>query len=161
MNIGVIPVQLADYLSENLIFLNLDASSKLEAFQAMVTNMAQQHAINQPQAFLQEVIARENLEPTCIGRGVAFPHTRTEFVDRPVIAFARTSRRIHFNSSTNEAVNLIFMLGTPKNEANEYLEILARLCRLLRRPGFRQRLLSAHSPKEILQLFYESESPHN
>ncbi len=159
MDFGVFPVQLSDYLSENLIFLDLDADDKYEAFSAMVSQMAKQEAIAEPAKFLHEVIEREAVEPTCIGRGVALPHTRTMCVKKPIIAFARTSRSIPFTAARNDGVQLIFMMGTPKDEANQYLQILARLCRLLRRSEFRDKLLTAASPKEILKLFDEFDTP--
>lgn len=161
MDFGVFPVQLSDYLSENLIFLDLDADDKYHAFKTMVARMAKQNVIAEPATFLNEVIARENIEPTCIGRGIALPHTRTLCVKKPIIAFARTNQSISFTQTRNDGVQLIFMMGTPKDEVNQYLQILARLCRLLRRSEFREKLLTASSPKEILKLFDEFDTPLN
>jgi fructose-specific phosphotransferase system IIA component len=154
-------MHLSDFLSEKLIVLGLDANNKHEAFRTMVARMASQEAITSPETFLDEVIARENIEPTCIGRGVAFPHTRTRCVTRPVIALGRAVHDIPFNSKEADDVRLIFVMGTPKEDANTYLQILARLCRLLRQPSFRERLLAAATPKEILNLFDEYETPAN
>ena len=153
MNIGVIPVRLADYFTEQSIFLDLNAENKMDAFQVMVSSMGREHVIAEPNTFLQEVVAREAIESTCIGRGVAFPHTRTACVEKPVIAFARTSKTITSVREKADKIKFIFMMGTPKNEANEYLQILARLCRLLRNHNFREKLQTATTPKEILQLF--------
>jgi fructose-specific phosphotransferase system IIA component len=152
-------MQLSDFLSEKLIVLGLEASDKREAFRTMVARMASHNAISSPETFLDEVIAREDIEPTCIGRGVAFPHTRTRCVSRPVIAFGRAARSIPFTSKESDDVRLIFVMGTPKDDANTYLQILARLCRLLRQQSFRERLLTAATPKEILNLFNEYEAP--
>ena len=152
-------MQLSDYLCENLIILDLEANNKFDALKSMVSNMARHRVIDEPKTFLEEVIARENLEPTCIGRGIALPHTRTVFVKEPVIVIARTARGIPFNGKQTDDVQLIFMMGTPKDEANLYLQILARLCRLLRRTEFRDKLLSASTPKEILQLFSDFDTP--
>jgi fructose-specific phosphotransferase system IIA component len=152
---GGIRLQLTDFLSEKLIFLGLEVDDKIEAFRTMVGNMARHDFITDPEAFLDEVIEREDVEPTCIGRGVAFPHTRTLCVTRPVIAFARAKRGIPFTSRDSDVVNLIFIMGTPKDDSNLYLQILARLCRLLRQQDFRERLLAAATPKDILNLFKE------
>jgi fructose-specific phosphotransferase system IIA component len=152
-------MQLSDFLSEKLIVLELDAQDKTEAFRKMVARMARHKAITRPEVFLDEVIARENIEPTCIGRGVAFPHTRTSCVNRPVIAFGRPRQSISFTSKESDNVQLIFIMGTPKDDANTYLQILARLCRLLRQTRFRERLLTASTPKEVLSLFKEYDMP--
>lgn len=143
------------------MLLDLDVENKIDAFKAMVSNMAHHRVVNEPKTFLDEVIAREAIEPTCIGRGIALPHTRTRCVERPVIVFARNQRGIPFTPTRTEEVQLIFMMGTPKDEANQYLQILARLCRLLRRNDFRDHLLAAPSPQAILQLFDDFDSPQN
>jgi PTS system fructose-specific IIC component len=142
-----------------LVFLELEAEDKIEAFRTMVASMASHHAITSPEVFLDEVIAREAIESTCIGRGVAFPHTRTLCVTRPVIAFARASNGIPFTANDADEVQLIFVMGTPKDDSNTYLQILARLCRLLRQTHFRERLLAAPTPRDILNLFDEYDPP--
>jgi len=152
-------MQLSDFLSEKLIVLELEAQDKTEAFRAMVARMARHNAITRPEIFLDEVMARENIEPTCIGRGIAFPHSRTLCVNRPVIAVGRTRRSIPFTAKESDNVQLIFVMGTPKDDSNTYLQILARLCRLLRQSRFRERLLTAASPHEVLNLFNEYDAP--
>jgi len=152
-------MQLSDFFSEKLVVLELEARDKTEALRAIVTRMARHNTITNPEAFLNEVIARENMEPTCIGRGIAFPHTRTLCVKRPVIAFGRPRRSIPFTAKKSDDVQLIFVMGTPKDDSNTYLQILARLCRLLRQTHFRERLLAAATPKEVLNLFKEYDAP--
>ena len=152
-------MQLSDFLSEQLIILELEAKDKTEAFRTMIARMARHKAITRPEVFLDEVIAREAIQATSIGRGVAFPHTRTSCVKRPVIAFARSRRGIPFSTDEADDVKLIFVLGTPKEDYNVYLQILARLCRLLRQVNFRERLMGAISPKDVLDLFTEFDQP--
>lgn len=150
-------MRMAEFLSEDLIFLDLDAADKITAFRGIVDGMARQQAIGEPAAFLEELLEREAIEPTCIGRGVAFPHARTDLVKRPVIAFARPRHPIAFNDSTDDNVQLIFVMGTPKIDTNLYLNILARLCKMLRQPEFRSALLTAQTPREALRLIQNAE----
>lgn len=150
-------MRMAEFLSEDLIFLDLDAADKTSAFRAIVEGMARHRAIDDASAFLHELLDRESIEPTCIGRGIAFPHTRTDLVKRPVIAFARPLAPISFNDSAADDVSLIFVMGTPKAEANLYLNILARLCKMLRQPDFRAALISAQSRREVMRLIQEKE----
>lgn len=152
-------MQLSDFLSEKLIVLELDAQNKTEAFRAIVAKMARHNAISRPEVFFNEMMAREEIEPTCMGRGVAFPHTRTLCVNRPVIAIGRTRRSIPFNAKESDDVQLLFVMGTPKDDATTYLQILSRLCRLLRQTRFRERLLTAATPGEVLDLIDEYDAP--
>lgn len=149
---------MADYLSEELIFLDLDVADKTGAFHAIVEGMAYHGAITDQAAFLGELLEREAIEPTCMGRGVAFPHTRTDLVKHPVVAFARPQLPIPFNNSIDDDVRLIFVMGTPKHENNLYLNILSRLCKILRQADFRDSLLVARTPRQALRLIEEKES---
>lgn len=156
---GGIIMQLSDFISEKLIVLELDAQDKAEAFRTLVTRMARHHAITKPEVFLNEIMNREAIEPTCMGRGVAFPHTRTLCVNQPVIAIGRARRGIPFTAKESDNVQLIFVMGTPKEDSATYLQILSRLCRLLRQTRFRERLLTAATPGEVLDLFDEYDAP--
>ncbi|MDZ7266317.1 MAG: PTS sugar transporter subunit IIA [candidate division KSB1 bacterium] len=145
-------MRLSEYLSESLILLDLNTESKIEAFRAMVSKLAHANIVSEPQTFLKEVIAREEIEPTCVGHGIALPHARTRCVDRPVIIMARAKRGIPFTPTPQDRVQLIFMIGTPADAPNLYLQVLSQLCRLLRNHAFREQLLSATTSREVLQL---------
>ncbi len=147
-----LPMRLSEYLSESLILLDLNTESKTEAFRAMVSTLAQEKMVSEPHIFLKEVIAREEIEPTCVGHGIALPHARTQCVDRPVIIIARTKRGIPFTPIPKDRVHLIFMLGTPADAPNLYLQLLSQLCRLLHNRAFREQLLTATTSQEVLQL---------
>jgi mannitol/fructose-specific phosphotransferase system IIA component (Ntr-type) len=148
---------MAEFLSEDLIFLDLDAGDKTGIFRPIAEGMARHGAINSAPAFLNELLVREAVEPTCIGRGVAFPHTRTDLVKHPVIAFARPRVPISFNNSSADDARLIFVMGTPKAENNLYLNILSRLCKMLRQTDFRDSLISARTPREAMRLIQQKE----
>lgn len=148
-------VRLSSFMRSDLVFLDVEARDKLDVFRRIVDGMAECKIINQPQAFLEEIIQRENQAPTCIGRGVALPHSRTIFVDRPIIAFARTRNAISFSQRPFEAVEFVFLMGTPKDDPNTYLRILGNLCKLLREKEFLSALRKAASADEIIELFAE------
>lgn len=61
---------------------------------------------------------------------------------------------VEFNSVDGKPAKLIFLMGTPKEkELGNYLKILSRLTRLLDKESFRNSLLKANSPKEIIDEF--------
>jgi len=151
-------VDIAQFMRPDLVFLDVESKNKFDIFKAIVDHMAEMEVIDHPQAFLDELIDRETQAPTCIGRGIALPHTRTIFVDRPIIAFARTTRAISFGKQPDDDVELIFLMGTPKQEHNTYLRILGNLSRLLRKAEVREMLKSAESPAEVLQIVSEQKN---
>ena len=46
--------------------------------------------IAKPEAFLEQVLAREQTHPSVVENGVAFPHARTDLVDEIVIGVGRS-----------------------------------------------------------------------
>lgn len=94
---------------------------------------------------------REKLGSTGIGKGVAIPHAKTEFAKDLVIAFGVSKQGVNFNSVDDEKVNLFCICITFKN-SQTYLKILARISRLIRNDDFREKLLGAKTPAEVLEL---------
>jgi mannitol/fructose-specific phosphotransferase system IIA component (Ntr-type) len=107
--------------------------------------------ISDAPGFLSEVIQRMRVAPVCIAEDVALPHARTTAVARIVMGVARMRNPVAFDAS-HPAVRLIFMIGTPKDEVTGYLQVVARLSRLLRTPAIRAGLYSATDEAEFRAL---------
>lgn len=147
-------MKVRDYLREKQILLELKAKDKEEAIKEIVALLKDAKEITDFGAFLKDVFEREKLTTTGIGHGIAIPHARTNAVKDLVIAFGRSCEGMEFNSVDSKPAKLIFLLGTPKKEGlGNYLKMLARLTKLLKEESFRNLLLKATSPKEIIDEF--------
>ena len=109
--------------------------------------------------FLRDVIQRMRVAPVCIADDVALPHARTDAVSRMVIGVARTKHPVPFDAS-HPGVRLIFLIGTPKDEVTGYLQVVARLSRLLRNPAIRTGLYSATDEAEFRALLSGGVAAH-
>ncbi len=151
--------QIADFLKEERILLNLEVSGKEEAIREIANLLVNAKEVSDFDPFLKDVFGREKMATTGIGHEVAIPHARTRAVKDFVIAFGRSRQGVEFNSLDNRPAKLIFLMGTPREKGlNVYLKILAHLNRLLEKESFRNLLLKAASPKEIIDLFREVEN---
>lgn len=147
-------MRISDYLKEKRILLNLKARAKEESIKEIAASLKDSKDVVDFKSFLKDVFAREKLGTTGVGSEIAIPHARTDAVEDFVIAFGRSQEGVEFNSLDGKPVRLIFLMGTPKEEKlNSYLKILARLTRLLKEKSFRNLLLRASKPKEILDGF--------
>ena len=106
--------------------------------------------------FYEELLARDRLDTTCLGNGVALPHARTEHVREIVLAVGRSDAGIVFDQ-TGEVVRLFFVLGTPKSKPGDYLAVVSALCRLLRDPANRAAFLAAATPEAFIQTIRAAE----
>ena len=91
------------------------------------------------------------LAPVCIADDVALPHARTDGVSRIVLAVGRTRQPIPFDAA-HPAVQLLFLMGTPKDAVTGYLQAVAALSRFLRKPGKRDGLCAATDETEFRAL---------
>ena len=99
--------------------------------------------------FYQELLARERLDTTCLGNGVALPHARTEHVKKIVLAVGRSPGGVHFEHN-DQTVHLLFILGTPKNNPTDYLILVGALCRIIKDQANRDALLAAPTPEAFI-----------
>lgn len=152
-------MKVIDYLKEERIALNIKARTKEEAIKELSVFLKDASEISDFDIFLKDVFERESLKTTGIGSELALPHARTDAVKSFVIAFGRSEEGVEFESLDRNPAKIIILMGTPKGrDLNSYLEILARLTRLLRRESFRKALLDAKTPGEIIDEFGKIEN---
>ncbi len=65
---------LSDVLQEKHMTLDLRAETRDEALREIVATMRGATQVAEPEKFLGEVFAREEVHSTYMGNGVAFPH---------------------------------------------------------------------------------------
>ena len=93
------PIALADLLMEQQVLLRLRSRKPLNAIREIVDVLASDitsRKIANPEAFLERVSAREQLHPSVVENGVAFPHVRTDLVNEIVIGIGRSHAGIPF-----------------------------------------------------------------
>jgi fructose-specific phosphotransferase system IIA component len=143
---------LAQFFDEKLMNLDITAGNKIEVIAELADLMYSSGEIEDENRFLDSVIEREGMGSTGIGHGVAIPHGRDCTAKKLLIAFGRSSEGIDFDAIDEEKVRLIFMLAVPKEEVGLYLKVLAELSSLLNRSDFRDDLINAKSPKEVIDI---------
>ena len=147
-------MRISDYLKEDMICLNLKATGKEEAIRELGSVIRKAKEITNYEMFHKDVLEREKLTTTGIGDDVAIPHARTDAVTGFVIAFGKSEKGVEFDSLDGKRARLLFLMGTPKTAGlDEYLVLLAHLTRLLKQQSFREALLKAQSPAEIIEIF--------
>lgn len=138
---------MADLLDEHRVALELRSASRDDALREIVATMQ----LGNPDAFLHEVIAREALNSTFMGRGVAFPHTRTELVKEIVLGIGRSRDGVVFGEN-GERAHLIFVIGVPQRMVTDYLVCVGGLARLVNDQTTRDALMTAQTPSEFVEL---------
>ena len=147
------PIAPADLLHEQQVILRLRSRKPANAIREIVDVLASDisgRIIDKPEAFLEQVIAREQVHPSVVENGVAFPHARTELVNEIVIGIGRSRAGIPFGENQHRA-HLIFVIGVPERLLSDYLVCVGTLARLVRDQTIRSRLLNAETPHEFIE----------
>lgn len=142
-------------LNENLILLDLDVRDKFEAINKLADKLADAPGVKDIDLLSEDILKRENEIPTGLENGAAMPHARSKGVNSLVLAFARLKHGVDFGAQDGEPAKLIFEFGIPPDQISQYLKIIAKLSRLLKKRRLRETLLSASSPSEIMRAFAE------
>lgn len=145
-------MRITDSLDKRSISLTGAPRSKQEALDQMVDLMIQSGKINDREAYRQEVYRREEESTTGIGEGIAIPHGKGPFVDRPGLAAMVVKNGVDFDSLDGEPVHLIFLIAAPNTEDNVHLDVLSKLSMLLMDETFAANLKNASTVEEFLRI---------
>lgn len=141
--------KITSLLEPGRILLNVQSTKRTAALNEIAHLLEGHPDVANYRGFYDELLARDRLDTTSLGNGVALPHARTEHVKRIVIAVGRSEAGIPFEAN-GELVKLFFVLGTPKTKPGDYLAVVSALCKLLRDPGDRTALLTAQTPEAFI-----------
>ncbi len=142
-------IALADLLDEKQVILRLRSRKPANAAREVVRLLAENGKIDEPEKFLEQVIAREQVHPSLVEQGVVFPHARTDLVDEIILGIGRSRAGIPFGENKVRA-HLIFLIGVPQQLVNDYLICVGTLARLVKDDAIQSTLLNAETPREFL-----------
>src|SRR6476469_3342215 len=146
------PIALADLLTEQQVILRLRSRRPANAIREIVDVLASDitgRKIAKPEAFLEQVFAREQTHSSVVEDGVVFPHARTDLVDEIVIGVGRSRAGIPFGENQQRA-HLIFVIGVPERLLSDYLVCVGTLARMVKDDTIRSRLLNAETSRQFI-----------
>jgi len=145
--------KISEHLKKGRVILELSSTTKKEVIKELAEVLRGVEEVKDFDKFLEDVFQREALGTTGIGQNVALPHARSSHVKKFLICFGRSKQGIDFDSLDGEPVYLIFLIGNPKEDVQNYLKTLAHLSRMVKKEDFRLRLLNAQTEEEIIEAF--------
>ncbi|MCI5900565.1 MAG: fructose-specific PTS transporter subunit EIIC [Firmicutes bacterium] len=145
-------MRITELLDKRSIEINGSPKSKEEALDQMVALMAKSGKINDMEAYRKEVYRREEEGTTGVGEGIAIPHGKGAFVDKPGLAAMVVKDGVDYDSLDGEPVHLIFLIAAPNTKDNVHLDVLSKLSVLLMNEEFSRALQNAKSPEEFIKI---------
>lgn len=133
------------------VHAGLPANDRDSALRALVARMPLLDEMDR-ELLLGVLLAREALQPTAVGDGIAIPHVRNPIVLRvkqPMIMLAFLENAVDFGALDGKGVHTLFAVVSPTVRA--HLHLLSRLAFALRDPGFRDAVLRRADASEIFR----------
>ena len=138
---------LVESLQAGGIFYRLGGTDKESALRAVVEHMRLPEEVDR-EFLLRVLLAREAMQSTGIGDGIAIPHVRNPIVlhvARPMITLCLLEQPVEFGALDGKPVHVLFSLVSPTVRA--HLRMLSRLSFALHDPTFK-RVVTAHGSRD-------------
>ncbi|MBY7836535.1 fructose-specific PTS transporter subunit EIIC [Vibrio fluvialis] len=146
-------------INEDLIKLDLQATSKEEVFNELVSILYTQGRISDQTQFLADIKERETLGNTGFEDGVAIPHAKSTAVLAPAVVIGVSQSGIDYGAEDGLPSKLFFMIASPDGGDNHHIEVLAELSSKLIEDGFIDAFLNATTSEQALALLLAKQEP--
>ena len=151
-------MKLSSLLTPERVLIDVKEKDKNSVLNVLVNEIGKLGGIDDVDALKKEVMDREALGNTGIGRGIGFPHAKSSHVDSLQLLLAMPAKPIDYGSLDGVPVNIILFIVAPKDgDNNEYLHTMARISRLLGKNNVREQILKAKSSQEVIDIVDSNE----
>ena len=149
-------IQVRNILSpDRVVFIN--QTSKHDALVALADVLGTAPQVKNSSELTQEILKREELMSTGVGRGIAIPHVRLSSVTDLVMAVGVCKKPISdYQTIDEQPVNLLFMIAAAYNQHSYYLKTISHFAGMLKDNDLRNAINSATSEQEVFNLLARS-----
>lgn len=146
------PVRMRNVLSPDRVVF-LDYPKKRDALIALAESLSLAPQIKNKQELVSEILRREDLMSTAIGRNIAIPHVRLSSVTDLVVAVGISKCDIQdFNAFDDAPVKILFMIAAAYNQHAYYLQTLSYFSAKLKSNELREGILATTDPASAYEL---------
>jgi mannitol/fructose-specific phosphotransferase system IIA component (Ntr-type) len=154
------PMRLSDVLSESAIVVSLRDLDKWGVIgrltDLLVASGQAREGWREP--IYTSLVEREKQSSTGMQDGFAIPHCRMDDpIQNTLVSLAVVREGMDFDAIDGRTTHLVVCLVTPRKQNREHLRVLAGIAQLFASADFRDQLLHATSPGEVLQIIRDQE----
>lgn len=143
-------------LSPQKIFIDTEVTSKKKLLELIANVVAGQTQVPESTIY-SNLLNRERLGSTGLGKGFAVPHARIPDLDKTIGCFFRLKDAVNFESPDNQPVDLVFTIIIPEQATEEHLLILSSLARIFSQTEVCQAIRMAGGKEEIEKIIQSAE----
>jgi fructose-specific phosphotransferase system IIA component len=146
---------LIDLVTEDVVKVPLAAQSKPEVLRELLQVLVDAGKLTDQEKAYQALLERESRGSTGLEKGIAVPHAKTGAVSTLTLAIGVAPGGIDFQALDGQPSKLFFLILAAPDQSGPHIEALSEIARLSRSQAFLRAVMSAQSPKELVELFQE------
>lgn len=151
-------MKLTDYIRPEHVKIALDGTSKADVIEELVGLLVETSDATDADAIYNAVMKREAEGSTGLERGVAIPHAKSDAVKRLSIVVGISREGVDFDSQDGKPAHLFFLMVAPTSESGPHVQAIAKIVKLIKLDKFRELLLKAKKPEEVVNAIYRFEN---
>ena len=149
-------VQVKNILAPNRVIF-ISQTSRHDVLVELATALSSAPQVKRSDELVSEILKREELMSTAIGRGIAIPHVRLSSVTDLVMAVGVCKTPVtDFQPIDDMPVSLLFMIAAAYNQHSYYLQTLSYFSAKLKKKELRDSLLNAQTTDDVYKLLIEA-----
>ncbi|MCQ4711565.1 PTS sugar transporter subunit IIA [[Clostridium] innocuum] len=137
--------------SENLFFISEKINTKDLAIQFLAEQLKKDGSVND--TFIDNVLQRESLSPTCFMNSFAIPHSFQEDTIKNRIAILINKNGIQWN---NQTIYAVFLIATSKNSIKRFNKLLFERIGYLFSENNKQKYLAIDSYDSFIKYLFDT-----
>ena len=154
-------MKITNFISKKSIALGVHPTTKLEAIDMLVDLLMTAGAVREREVVRRDVLAREAQGSTGLSDGLATPHAQNAAVKKAFISLITVPEGVNFDSIDGKPARLLVLLAAPLKAGDTAMTEMGRLAVLLMNEDFREALIRAKTPEEVIKIIDAKEAERN
>jgi fructose-specific phosphotransferase system IIA component len=143
---------LIELVQEQIVKTPLESRDKPDLLRELVQILVDAGQIDDFDAVLEAIQAREDQQSTGLQDGIAIPHGKSAAVSRLKLAIGIAPDGVDFDSLDGQPARLFFLLVAPPDRPGPHVEALSEIAKLAQSKAFCKALAAADSAAEVVEL---------
>ncbi len=143
-------MKLIDFITPAHVKINLEADSKEEIIEELVSLLVETSDVSDPDAVYEAVMSREREGSTGLEKGVAIPHAKCDAVKSLSIVIGVSRAGVDFAAQDGKPSHLFFLMVAPTSESGPHVQAIAKIVKMIKLDKFRKKLVDAKKPQDVV-----------
>ncbi|MCR5834005.1 MAG: fructose PTS transporter subunit IIA [Selenomonadaceae bacterium] len=151
-------MKITNFISKKSIALNVHPADKNEAIDMLVDLLMTAGTVKDKAAVKRDILKRESQGSTGLSNGLATPHAQNNSVKKPSISIITVPEGVEYNSLDGKPARLLVLFAAPEKATDDAMTQMGRLAVLLMDESFKESLIKASTPPEVIKIIDEKEA---